>query len=275
MLAYLSYGSFSISNWSWSSILDFIIKVAIVVAVFIVFRIIFKIALKSVEKMLTKKEIKGTFHNFILSVIKVVVYIVLILTLLGAFNVDTTPLLTVLGTFGLALGLALKDHMANLASGILIIVNKQFELGDYISCGGAEGIVVKLELFNTKLKSFDNKIVYVPNSAFTKGAITNYTKESIRRVDVNIGVSYNTKIDSVRKTVIDIIKNNSKILKEPESFIGLNEFGDNSLNFVVRVWTETINYWEVYFYINEAIKQSFDKENIEIPYPQLDIHMNK
>lgn len=275
MLTYLFNSSFSISTLTWSNILDLAIKVGIVVITFFVFRIVIKLTLKAIDKVLLKKQIKGIFHNFIISIIKVVVYIILILTLLGAFEIDTTPLLAVLGTFGLALGLALKDHMANLASGILIVVNKQFALGDYIGCEGVDGTVVKLELFNTKLKTLDNKIVYIPNSNFTKNAIINYTKESTRRVDVSIGVSYNTKIADVKKAIDNIIEKNNKILKEPESFVGLVEFGDSSINFVVRVWTETINYWEVYFYINEAIKVQFDKQNIEIPYPQLDIHMNK
>jgi len=267
--------AFSFTNINWSDVINFAIKLGAVIIGFIISAFIIKLLVKGLEKILNKKLVRKPFVGFILSVTRVVLYVVLVLVILGFFNVSTAPLLTVLGTFGLALGLALKDHMSNLASGILIVINKQFEVGDYIECNNVSGVVEKVELFTTKLVTIDNKAVFMPNAQFTQNAVTNYTREDIRRVDISIGVSYSAKVDKVKQVINDIIKSNDAILEEPEYFIGLVNFGDNSVNFTVRVWVKTENYWNVYFFINEKIKSEFEKENIEIPYPQLDVHMNK
>jgi len=267
--------NFSFIEMKWSDVINFAIKLAAVIIGFIIAAFIIKLLIKGLEKILNKKLVRRPFVGFILSVTRIVLYVVLVLIILGFFNVSTAPLLTVLGTFGLALGLALKDHMSNLASGILIVVNKQFKVGDYIECNNASGVVEKVELFTTKLITIDNKAIFVPNAHFTQNAVTNYTREDIRRVDIAIGVAYSSKVDDVKKAIDNIIKANNAILEEPEYFVGLINFGDNSVNFTVRVWVKTENYWNVYFFINEQIKSEFEKQHIEIPYPQLDVHIDK
>jgi len=267
--------NFSFTEMKWSDVINFAIKLAVVIIGFIIAAFIIKLLIIGLEKILNKKLVRRPFVGFILSVTRIVLYIVLVLIILGFFNISTAPLLTVLGTFGLALGLALKDHMSNLASGILIVINKQFEVGDYIECNNASGVVEKVELFTTKLITIDNKAIFVPNAYFTQNAVTNYTREDIRRVDVAIGVAYSSKVDDVKKAIDNVIKSNDAILEEPEYFVGLINFGDNSVNFTVRAWVKTADYWNVYFFINEQIKSEFEKQNIEIPYPQLDVHMDK
>ncbi|MBN2852191.1 MAG: mechanosensitive ion channel [Clostridia bacterium] len=267
--------SFSLQDFKWSTFWDFLFKVGVVIVLFFVFAMIIKFSLKAIEKMLDKKQVTGVFHKFILSIIKVVAYVVLIITLLGAFNINTAPLLTALGTLGLAVGLALKDHMSNLASGILIAINKQFAIGDFVGCSQVMGTVEKVELFNTRMKTIDNKVIYIPNSHFTQNTVTNYTKEDIRRVDISIGVSYSAVVEQVKLALGNIIQSNEKVLKEPAFFVGLIEFGNSSVNFTVRAWVKTVDYWDVYFYINEQIKSEFEKQNIQIPYPQLDVHFDK
>lgn len=267
--------TFSIKEMQWSDVWDFLLKVGIVIVLFFVFALIIRVSVKGIEKLLDKKQVTGVFHKFILSIIKIAAYVVLIITLLSAFNINTAPLLTALGTLGLAVGLALKDHMSNLASGILIAVNKQFAIGDFVGCSQAMGTVEKVELFNTKLKTIDNRIIYIPNSHFTQNTVTNYTKEDIRRVDIAIGVSYNAEVDQVKMAIGNILESNEKVMKEPAFFVGLIDFGNSSVNFTVRAWVKTVDYWEVYFYINEQIKTEFEKQRIIIPFPQLDVHFDQ
>lgn len=263
------------SSLTWTIVLDYAIKGVIVLVTFIILSLFIKFSLKGLTKILNKRQISNPFVGFIISITRISLFAILILIVLGFLNINTAPLLAVLGTFGLALGLALKDHMSNLASGILIVINKQFGIGDYIGCGDVAGSVEKVELFSTKLITFDNKAVFVPNSIFTKNALTNYSREKIRRVDIKIGVAYSVNTDNVKKAVEEIVLANEKILREPEYFVGLTDFGNSSVNFVVKAWTKTEDYWDTYFYINEAIKKEFDKQNIEIPFPQMDIHMKE
>ncbi len=263
------------SSLTWSIVLDYAIKAAIIIVAFLVLSLVINFSLKGLAKILNKRQVRNPFIGFIISITKIVSYVILVLIVLGFLNINTAPLLAVLGTFGLALGLALKDHMSNLASGILIILNKQFGIGDYIGCTNVAGSVEIIELFSTKLITFDNKAVFVPNSLFTQNAVINYSREDMRRVDLKIGVAYSVNVESVKKSIESIVANNEKILHEPAYFVGLTDFGDSSVNFAVRVWTKTKDYWDVYFYINEAIKKEFEKQNIEIPFPQMDIHMKE
>ncbi|HPJ22917.1 MAG TPA: mechanosensitive ion channel family protein [Clostridia bacterium] len=260
--------------WSipWPDVIDYGIRIAGVILGFFVFRIILKLMMKVLVRRLEKKNIKNTFHSFIISLTKAALWIIVGLIFLQILKVPMTPLITALGALGIGIGLALKDHMSNIAGGVMIAINKQFDVGDYIKCTDIEGFIEDVELFFTRLKTFDNKIIYAPNSIFAANNVTNYTRENLRRVDVSIGVSYDSGIDNVRKTINDILESNELIKKEPASFIGITSYGDSSVNFIIRAWAETSHYWEVYFFINERLKKEFDKNGIVIPFPQLDVH---
>lgn len=262
------------SGWSidWPVVIDYGIRIAGVLVGFIVFRFILKRLMKMLVKKLEKKEIKNTLHSFIVSIFSAGAWIIMGLVFLQILKVPLTPLITALGALGIALGLALKDHMSNIAGGVMIAINKQFEVGDYIKCSGFEGMVEDVEIFFTKLRTFDNKIIYAPNSMFVSNDVTNYTHENIRRVDVEIGVSYGSAIDHVRETIMSLILTNEDIKQDPEPFVGIKNYGNSSIDFIIRVWTDTGNYWNVFFYINNNLKKEFDKAGIEIPFPQLDVH---
>jgi len=263
---------FSGGSIEWSVVIEYGIRILAVIIGFIVFRFILKRLMKMLVKKLEKKEVKNTLHSFIVSMISVAAWIVIGMIFLQILKVPLTPLITALGALGIALGLALKDHMSNIAGGVMIAVNKQFEVGDYIECSGFAGSVEDVEIFFTRLRTFDNKIVYAPNSMFVSNEVTNYTHEDIRRVDIEIGVSYNSAIDHVRETILNLIASNDDIRKDPEPFVGIKNYGSSSIDFVIRVWTDTKNFWNIYFYINNNLKKEFDKQNIEIPFPQLDVH---
>jgi len=263
---------FSGGSIEWSVVIEYGIRILAVIIGFIVFRFILKRLMKMLVKKLEKKEVKNTLHSFIVSMISVAAWIVIGMIFLQILKVPLTPLITALGALGIALGLALKDHMSNIAGGVMIAVNKQFEVGDYIECSGFAGSVEDVEIFFTRLRTFDNKIVYAPNSMFVSNEVTNYTHEDIRRVDIEIGVSYSSAIDHVRETILNLIASNDDIRKDPEPFVGIKNYGSSSIDFVIRVWTDTKNFWNIYFYINNNLKKEFDKQNIEIPFPQLDVH---
>ena len=256
----------------WPAILDYAARIVLVIIGFFIFKLIIKMILKTVKKRLNKKPVQSAFQSFTLSILKAVMWIIVFLLFLQVLKVPLSPVVAAIGTLGLGVGLALKDHMSNIAGGVMIGVNDLFSVGDYIKCGGTEGLVVKVELFSTRLKTVDNKLVFVPNATFSSNSVYNYTRENLRRVDISIGVSYNSKLDDVKQILLDMMAANELIKKEPAAFAGVTDYGDSSVNLTVRAWTETANYWSVYFYLNETLKKEFDAKGIEIPFPQLDVH---
>jgi len=272
MFALITAGIDSKLAISWPGVVDYLIRIGIVVVLFFVFWLVMKILKKVLLKLLEKKSVKNTFHRFIVNIFRVGAWLIIILVFLQILKVPLTPLVAGLGTLGIGLGLALKDHMANVAGGIMIAINKQFDIGDYIKCGETEGFVEDVELFFTRIRSYDNKIIFAPNSIFPSNSVFNYTRENLRRVDVSIGVSYSSGIDKVKTVIEEMLSSYSLVENEPVPFVGVISYGDSSINFMVRAWTETANYWPVYYYIVEMLKKEFDKNGIVIPFPQLDVH---
>lgn len=257
---------------SWPGVVDYLIRIGLVIVVFIVFYFSMKIFKRILTKLLEKKSVKNTFHRFIVNIFRVGAWLLMILVFLQILKVPLTPLVAALGTLGIGLGLALKDHMANVAGGIMIAINKQFDVGDYIKCGETEGFVEDVELFFTRVRTFDNKIIFAPNAIFSSTSVFNYTRENLRRVDVTIGVSYSSGIDNVKKVIEEMLSSYDLVKNEPLPFVGVLNYGDSSINIIVRVWTETKDYWPVFYYITEMIKKEFDKNGIVIPFPQIDVH---
>ncbi|MFO7611294.1 MAG: mechanosensitive ion channel family protein [Clostridia bacterium] len=262
-------------SMEWPEVIDYLIRIGIVIIGIFIFFFIMRIMKKIIGKALDRKKVKNTFHSFIISIFKALSWIVITLVFLQILKVPLTPLIAVLGSLGIGLGLALKDHMSNIAGGIMIAINKQFEVGDYIKCGDSEGTVEDVELFFTRLRTFDNKIIYAPNSIFPNTSVFNYTREKIRRVDVAIGVAYSSGVEEVKQTILGLLAANDMVKKEPVAFVGITSYADSSINFIVRAWADTENYWTVYFYINDMLKKEFDKKGIAIPFPQLDVHIDK
>lgn len=256
----------------WPEVIDYAVRVVLVIVGFFIFKLIINAISKAVVKRLESKGVKSTFFSFIVNILKAVLWIIVILFFLQLLKVPLSPVVAAIGTLGLGVGLALKDHMANIAGGVMIAVNKQFEVGDYVSCAGTDGLVDSVELFFTKIRTVDNKIVTVPNSAFSSNSVTNYTKENMRRVDVTVGISYSADIEEVKNVLHEIMAGNDMIKSDPAPFTGVTEFGDSSVNLTIRAWADTADYWDVFFYINETLKKEFDARGIEIPFPQLDVH---
>jgi small conductance mechanosensitive channel len=196
-----------------------------------------------------------------------------ILAALAQLGIQTTSFIAVLGAAGLAVGLALQGSLSNFAAGVMLIVFRPFKVGDFIEAAGTAGVVEEIMIFSTKLKSPDNKQLYVPNGSILSGTITNYSAKNQRRVDMVFGCSYGDDIKKAKALLEEIVKANALVLDDPAPTIGVLELADNSVNFAVRPWVNTPDYWDAYFQITEAVKQRFDEAGLSIPFPQRDVHL--
>ena len=228
-----------------------------------------------VKRMLTKSRVDETLISFVTSVSYIAVMAFVVIAALGQLGLQTASFVAVLGAAGLAVGLALQGSLANFAAGVLLIIFKPFKVGDYIEAGGTSGVVEEIGIFTTELNTPDNKRVIIPNAKATGDNITNYSSNDQRRVDLVAGVSYSDDLDKVRKVLQDILSQDSRILQDPVPTIGVLELADSSVNFAVRPWVKTADYWDVFFATQEEIKKRFDAEGIAIPFPQRDVHIHK
>ncbi|BAK72397.1 MAG: mechanosensitive ion channel family protein [Arcobacter sp.] len=213
-----------------------------------------------------------TLVRFLENIVYYVLLIVVILTALGKLGVETTSFLAILGAAGLAVGLALKDSLGNFASGVMIILFKPFKVGDLVTAAGVTGSVSEVGIFNSVFITADNQKIIVPNGAITSGTITNVNAFDTRRVDLIVGISYDDDIKKAKDILTSIISSNEKVILDKGITVAVSELADSSVNFVVRAWTKTPDYWDVKFGLTETIKTTFDKEGISIPYPQQDVH---
>lgn len=250
-------------------------KVLAAVVILVVGRIVVGILKALIQKSMNRAKVDETLVKFSSSVAYVAMMAFVVVAALGKLGMQTTSFVAVIGAAGLAVGLALQGSLGNFASGVLMVIFKPFKVGDFVEAGGVAGVVEEIGIFNTELKTGDNKKVIVPNASVTGGNITNYSANDTRRVDLVVGVGYGDDLDKVKKTLQDILAGESRILPEPEPTIGVSELADSSVNLVVRPWVNTGDYWPVLFALQEEIKKRFDKEGISIPFPQQDVHMHQ
>ncbi|MCO4321585.1 mechanosensitive ion channel domain-containing protein [Aliidiomarina quisquiliarum] len=225
-------------------------------------------------RRLDNSAIDNMVVSFLASIIRALIIIAAVLMALSHVGVQTTSFIAILGAAGLAIGLALQGSLSNFASGVMIMIYRPFKAGDYVDAGGIAGSVQRIELFTTVLKTPDNKKVVVPNSRITTSAITNFSVEATRRVDLVIGVSYNANLQDTKKLFLDILMADERVLKTPEPTIAVSELGDSAVKFIVRPWVNRADYWAVYWGCLEKFKDALDAAGIGIPYPQMDVHLH-
>lgn len=230
---------------------------------------------KQVGKGMEKRNVDASLRPFLKSLLSAVLKVMLLISVIGMVGIQVTSFVAVLGAAGLAIGLALQGTLQNFAGGVIILILKPFKVGDYIETGSHSGTVNEIQIFNTFLKTPDNKIIIIPNGGLANSSLTNYSKEPQRRVDFTFGVGYGDSTEKTRQTLMELINADSRILQEPAPFIGLTELGDSSVNFVVRVWVESADYWGVHFDMNENVYNKFNEVGLNIPYPQMDVHLHK
>jgi small conductance mechanosensitive channel len=235
--------------------------------------ILAKIIRSLLFKVLQKAKLEGTINSFMCKIAYFLLMIFVAIATLQQLGVQTMSLITAVGAAGLAVGLALQGALTNFAAGMLLVMLKPFKVGDYIQASGEAGTVIEIGILTTIIQSVDNKRITLPNGGLTNGNIVNYSANATRRVDLVAGVSYSDDLDQTRTVLMDVMTSNPLVLKSPEPFVGVLEMADSSVNFAVRPWCKSTDYWDVYFQINEAIKKALDNAEISIPFPQRDVHI--
>ena len=234
---------------------------------------IIKRILKLFDLAMAKKKVEITLHQFLISIVGILFKAILIIVVASMIGVETTSLIAVLGAAGLAIGLALQGSLSNFAGGILILLFKPFKAGDVIDAQGYVGVVQEIQIFNTILLTLDNQRVIIPNGLLSNGCVKNIFVEETRRVDLTFGISYGDDIKKAKGVLQSVLDANENILKSPQPDIFVSAHADSSINIIVRPWTNSENYWPVYFGVMEEVKLAFDREDITIPFPQRDVHM--
>ena len=230
---------------------------------------------RGLGKAMDKRNVDASLAPFLKSLIGAILKIVLIISVIGMVGIEATSFVAVLGAMGLAVGLALQGTLQNFAGGVIILLLKPFKVGDVIDAMGYVGSVHSIQIFNTYLKTPDNKTIIIPNGGLANSSMTNYSTEPRRRVDFVFGVGYGDSTEKTRETLMALINADTRILKDPEPFIALSSLGDSSVNFTVRVWVEAADYWGVNFDMNENVYNKFNEVGLNIPYPQMDVHVHK
>ena len=254
---------------------DFLVDILIALVVMVIgFRIIAGLEkrLKNPSKF---KKLDGNAKGFIISFITIGLKVLLMIIVLSIVGVPMASLVTIVGSCAVAIGLALQGGLSNIAGGLMLLIFKPFKVGDYISSNGLEGFVKTITMFYTTILTTDNKTIQLPNGTLSNSSIINYSANEKRRVDINLSVAYDSDIDKVKKIVKDVINKHNKILKDEPIFVRLTKHDESALVFTLRVWVNTPDYWDVNFDLLESIKKEFDKNHIEIPFNQLDVHMKK
>ena len=261
-----------IIDWTFTGGIKLIIGT---LAIVIGFKIINKLSKRFIN-LAEKRNVDMTLIKFIKSFISYTLKILLVLIIAGSYwKLELSGLAAIVASAGGAIGLALQGSLSNFAGGFIILLLRPFKVGDYIQTGQFEGTVEQIGVFYTSLTTIDNKVVLIPNGSLSNGSLVNYSAKDTRRVDLVFAVSYESDILKVRGILKDIVQQHRLVLDYPEPFVGLLEQADSSLNFAVRVWVNTPDYWTVYFDLLEEVKLRFDKEEISIPYPQIDLHLKQ
>ncbi len=259
----------------WESFVAYIPTLLVALGLFIIGTIINKIVMKLLSKGLKRSRLDVTIHSFLKSLVKVVLYSVVIIMVLSLLGIPMTSIITVVGSAGLAIGLSMKDSLSNVAGGMLILFEKPFKKDDFIDINGISGTCKEISILNTKLRTADNKVIYLPNGSVANATIINYSQMPTRRIEWTFSISYDNDFRKAIGVIQNIANTHEKINSSPEPFVRGAALGTSSVDIIVRVWVNSSDYWDVYYDMVELIKEEFDKEGITIPYNQLDVHVIK
>jgi small conductance mechanosensitive channel len=251
------------------------LKIVAALAIFIIGRIAVGILTGLVKRLLARAGTDETLARFVSNLAKGLLLTFVIIAAVSSLGIETTSFIAVLGAAGLAVGFALQSSLSNLASGVMLIVFRPFKQGDYVEAGGAAGTIEEVAIFNTVMKSPDNRKIIVPNGSIIGGSITNYSAHPTRRIDLVFGIGYDDDIRKAKQILERIVSEDGHVLEDPAPVVAVLELADSSVNFAVRPWVKTADYWDVYFDLTEKIKLTFDAEGISIPYPQTDVHLHR
>ena len=258
--------SASVGNWAptlFSAVLTFLICL-----------IALKIIMKMVDRILEKAgKLDGTLKGFVRSVVNILLWILLVIIVAGALGIPTSSMVALISVAGVALSLSVQNILANLFSGLTLLVTKPFKSGDYVEAGGKAGLVKTVGLFYTQMDTLDNVAISIPNSDITGTTVVNYSREPLRRVDINFNASYDSSTDEVKAAILDAVSRDDKILTDPAPFVRLLAYKDSTVEYVARVWCKGADYWDVYFNLNENVRESFTEKGVKMSYAHVNVHM--
>lgn len=232
-----------------------------------------KLFKKFLLSLMNKKEMEPTLSKFLADILIWILKILLFVTVISRLGVENSSFVAIIGAAGLAIGLSLQGSLANFAGGVLIIMFKPFRVGDFIEAQGEMGTVKQIQIFVTRISTVDNQTIYIPNGALSNGNITNFSQASFRRADLTIGISYGSDIKMAKQLVLDVLKNHPFVLDEPAPVVWVKDLADSSVDLAVRPWANLENFWQMRSDVLEQIKEAFDANGIEIPFPQRDVHI--
>lgn len=263
----------SLASWAVNVGLKIVIALVILV---VSFRVVTILTRKIEKKLINgKPHLDKTLVSTLFYVLRIVVKSLIVVCLIGYLGIDTSGLTALFVSFGACVGLAVNGALSNLAGGVLIIVTRPFKIDDYIEAQGMSGTVEDIHITTTKLRTPDNKVVYIPNGPLSSGTIINYSEKELRRVDFNFSISYQNDFEKAKALVMDILNAHELVLKDPEPFVRVSSHADSSITVTARAWVKNADYWTVNFDVLESVKASFDASGIEIPYNQLDVHVKQ
>lgn len=250
-------------------------QVVLAIVVLIVGLIIIGVVTRTFKRVLEKRGADPSLVPFLGTLVSATLKIMLLISVVGMVGIEVTSFVAIIGAAGLAVGLALQGTLQNFAGGVIILLLKPFKVGDFVDAVGHSGTVHEIQIFNTYLKTPDNKTIIIPNGQLANSSMTNYSTEPTRRVDWVFGIGYGDKAEKAREVLTNLIAQDERIKSDPEPFIALKELADSSVNFVVRVWVDSGDYWGVHFDMNEKVYKEFDKAGLNIPFPQMDVHVHQ
>ena len=256
-------------------LLSYAVNIVAAIAIVIIGMIVARIVSNTVNRLMVARKIDATVADFLSALVRYGIIAFTLIAALGRVGVQTASVIAVLGAAGLAVGLALQGSLSNLAAGVLLVMFRPFRAGEYVDLVGVAGTVLNVQIFSTTMRTVDGKIVVIPNGKIIAGNIINFSREPVRRNEFIIGVAYDSDIDQVKKILTDIIQSDERILKDREMTVRLNELGASSINFVVRVWSNSSDLQSVYWDVLERIKREFDANGISFPYPQMDVNFKR
>lgn len=253
-------------------VIPWAINITMAIAIFIIGKMVVNVLTSILRKILQKSKMDEILVNFVASIIKTILLLFVVIAALDQLGVDTTSLIALLGAAGLAVGLALQNSLQNFAAGVMLIVFRPFKAGDFVEVAGTSGVVETISIFSSTMRTGDNKEVIIPNGSIYGGTITNYSARDTRRVDMVFGIGYDDDIKKTKQLLEKIVTSDERVMADPAPVIAVSELADSSVNFVVRPWVKTSDYWGVLWDITEQVKLQFDEAGISIPYPQMDVH---
>jgi len=253
----------------------YIPKLILAIIVLVIGLWVIKLIVKGISSIMKKKDLDASLQPFLKSLTSAILKILLVISVISMLGVEMASFVAILAAAGFAIGMALSGTLQNFAGGVMILIFKPFKVGDFIEAQGQMGTVSEIQIFNTILKTPDNKTIIQPNGALSTGSMVNFSTEENRRVDFTFGIGYTDDIDKAKAVIKRLIDADTRIFKDPAPFVAVSELADSSVNFAVRVWAKASDYWGIFFDMTEAVKKEFDKEKISIPYPQTDVHLIK